>query len=99
MATINTMPERPEVQDEPLGIITLTTASCCLSRIICFDAGGAGCLSSLAILRRIMYPSGSHNPAAHPEPERSYPCRHFELFYGSEWGAVLAIMLGRLRMV
>ena len=68
------------------------------ARLLVFDAGGAGCVSSLAILRRIMHPWGPYDPD-HPEPQHLYPCRHFEMICGSEWGGILAIMLGRLRMV
>ncbi len=91
------MSEQPEIQDEHR-LVPVASTSCRPVRILCFDAGGAGCVSSLAILRKIMHPYGPDDPE-HPEPEKLYPCRHFELFCGSEWGAVLAVMLGRLRMV
>ena len=100
---VNTMSEQLEDEDNRR-IIPVTSTSCRLVRILCFDAGGAGCVSSLAILRKIMHPGGPDDPndpngPPRLEPNNLYPCRHFELFCGSEWGAVLAIMLGRLRMV
>lgn len=66
-------------------------------RILALEAGGAGCLSSLVLLRSIMHPWGQ-NDINNPEPPL-YPCQNFELVAGSEWGGVVAIMIARLRMV
>jgi len=67
-------------------------------RILAFDAGGAGSISSLGFLRSIMRPHVAED-TTHPRPDELYPCKHFEMICGSEWGGILAVMLGRLRMV
>jgi hypothetical protein len=59
------------------------------------DAGGVKCLSSLRILREIMR---GISPEDSPSADLPKPCDHFDLICGSEWGAVLALMLGRLKM-
>lgn len=82
----------PELEDLSL-ILPIAVPPERFARILAFDAGGAGCVSALSILRMIMCPS------ADSEPPELYPCRHFEMICGTEWGGILAIMLGRLRMV
>ncbi|KAJ7437327.1 FabD lysophospholipase-like protein, partial [Mycena latifolia] len=58
------------------------------------DGGGAGALSELLILDRIMYQIqatlGSDTTPA--------PCDYFEIIGGSGTGGIIALMLGRLRM-
>ncbi|KAJ7448129.1 hypothetical protein FB451DRAFT_766154 [Mycena latifolia] len=63
-------------------------------RVLSLDGGGAGVLSELLILERIMYQvqitSGSDMIPA--------PCDYFEVIGGSGTGGIIALMLGRLRM-
>ncbi|KAJ7444336.1 hypothetical protein FB451DRAFT_1434524 [Mycena latifolia] len=58
------------------------------------NGGGAGALSELLILERIMYQIqatlGSNTTPA--------PCDYFEVIGGSGTGGIIALMLGRLRM-
>lgn len=61
-------------------------------RILVLDAGGIKCLSSLMILEELM--KGVSAPGTIDKP-----CKHFDLICGTQWGGILAIMLGRLRMV
>jgi hypothetical protein len=37
--------------------------------------------------------------AVQPDIVDPLPCEYFHLIVGSEWGAILAILLGRLRLV
>ncbi|KAJ7438604.1 hypothetical protein FB451DRAFT_159273 [Mycena latifolia] len=63
-------------------------------RVLSLDGGGAGALSELLILDRIMYQIqailGSDTTPA--------PCDYFEIIGGSGTGGIIALMLGRLRM-
>ncbi|KAJ7448116.1 FabD lysophospholipase-like protein [Mycena latifolia] len=63
-------------------------------RVLSLDGGGAGVLSELLILERIMYQLqttlGSDTTPA--------PCNYFEVIGGSGTGGIIALMLGRLRM-
>ncbi|KAJ7464145.1 FabD lysophospholipase-like protein [Mycena latifolia] len=63
-------------------------------RVLSLDGGGAGALSELLILDRIMYQIqatlGSDTTPA--------PCDYFEVIGGSGTGGIIALMLGRLRM-
>jgi hypothetical protein len=61
-------------------------------RILCLDWGGVRSLSSLWILKRIMEQVESFE-------ETKKPCECFDLIGGSGVGGLIAIMLGRLRMV
>lgn len=65
------------------------------ARILSLDDGGIQCLSSLFILQQLM-----ENVRKRLEidiaPE---PWQQFDLICGSGFGGLLAIMLGRLRMV
>ncbi|KAJ7115699.1 acyl transferase/acyl hydrolase/lysophospholipase [Mycena epipterygia] len=63
-------------------------------RVLSLDGSGAGALSELLILERIMYRT---QVEAHLDTE-PYPCDHFELIGGSGTGGIIALMLGRLRM-
>ncbi|KAJ7085311.1 FabD/lysophospholipase-like protein, partial [Mycena epipterygia] len=58
------------------------------------DGGGAGALSELLILERIMY---QIQVEGHLDTE-PFPCDHFELIGGSGTGGIIALMLGRLHM-
>src|ERR1700735_1756364 len=64
-------------------------------RILTLDGGGVRGLSSLLILREIMEEIGRQSGA-----ERTpLPCDYFDLIGGTSTGGLIAIMLGRLRMV
>ena len=70
-------------------------------RLLSLDGGGVRGLSSLYILqdlmRQIAREHGSNNPDA---PEISpRPCDYFDLIGGTSTGGLIALMLGRLRMV
>jgi patatin-like phospholipase/acyl hydrolase len=64
-------------------------------RILALDGGGVRGLSSLLILREIMEEIERQSGA-----ERTpLPCEYFDLIGGTSTGGLIAIMLGRLRMV
>ena len=63
-------------------------------RILSLDGGGVRGLSSLLILRNIMEEIARRNDT----PE-ALPCDYFDLIGGTGTGGLIAIMLGRLRMV
>lgn len=73
--------------------ITLGTMPC--PRILSLDGGGVRGLSSLLILREIMEEIG-RGPG---NPDNPLPCHYFDLMGGTSTGGLIAIMLGRLRMV
>jgi patatin-like phospholipase/acyl hydrolase len=62
--------------------------------ILSLDGGGMRGLSSLFVLRRIM--EGLRDNPEHPLP---LPCQYFDLVCGTGTGGLIALMLGRLRMV
>ena len=64
-------------------------------RILSLDGGGVRGLSSLLILREIMKEIGRRAQA----PEPLLPCQYFDLIGGTSMGGLIAIMIGRLRMV
>ncbi|KAJ7447397.1 hypothetical protein FB451DRAFT_778546 [Mycena latifolia] len=63
-------------------------------RVLSLDGGGAGALSELIILDRLMYQIGTQLGRQVPP----HPCDYFELIGGSGTGGILALMLGRWRM-
>ena len=63
-------------------------------RILSLDGGGVRGLSSLLILRNIMEEIARRNGTA-----QAHPCEYFDLIGGTGTGGLIAIMLGRLRMV
>ncbi|KAJ7099196.1 hypothetical protein C8R44DRAFT_355298 [Mycena epipterygia] len=63
-------------------------------RVLSLDGGGAGALSELLILERIMYRTKMEG---HLDTIPS-PCECFELIGGTGTGGIIALMLGRLRM-
>jgi len=63
-------------------------------RILTIDGGGVRGLSSLLILREILDEVGRRN-----ETNAPLPCEFFEMIGGTSTGGIIAIMLGRLRMV
>ena len=64
-------------------------------RILSLDDEGIRGLSSLFILREIMEEIRTQTEAT----ETPLPCQYFDLISGSGTGGLIAIMLGRLRMV
>src|SRR5208282_1112420 len=66
-------------------------------RILSLDGGGVRGLSSLLILRGIMEEIGRQ--AIQRIDHTPLPCQYFDLMGGSGMGGVIAMMLGRLRMV
>jgi len=66
-----------------------------LPRILALDGGGVRGLSSLLILREIMEEIGRRNDTDPPP----LPCQYFDMIGGTGTGGIIAIMLGRLRMV
>lgn len=64
-------------------------------RILSLDGGGVRGLSSLLILREIMEEVGRRVKAHEP----ALPCQYFDLIGGTGTGGLIAIILGRLRMV
>jgi len=63
-------------------------------RILSLDGGGVRGLSSLLILRNIMEEITRRSNIA-----EARPCEYFDLIGGTGTGGLIAIMLGRLRMV
>lgn len=66
-----------------------------MPRILSLDGGGVRGLSSLLILQNLMkevrrVKNLDHDPL---------PCQYFDLMGGTSTGGLIAIMLGRLRMV
>jgi len=64
-------------------------------RILALDGGGVRGLSALLILRELM---NDIKQIAKLE-EVPLPCTYFDLIGGTNTGGLIAIMLGRLRMV
>ena len=64
-------------------------------RILSLDGGGVRGLSSLVVLREIM--EEVQRQAKLTETPR--PCDYFDLIGGTSTGGLIAIMLGRLKMV
>ena len=65
------------------------------ARILSLDDGGIQCLSTLFILQQLME-NVRKRLKTDTAPE---PWQQFDLICGSGFGGLLAIMLGRLRMV
>ncbi|KAJ7105336.1 acyl transferase/acyl hydrolase/lysophospholipase [Mycena epipterygia] len=63
-------------------------------RVLSLDGGGAGALSELLILDRMMYKIKTEGQL----DTVPSPCECFELIGGSGTGGIIALMLGRLRM-
>jgi patatin-like phospholipase/acyl hydrolase len=64
-------------------------------RILSLDGGGVRGLSSLLILREIMEEIQRRNGSL----DVPLPCEYFDLIGGTSTGGLIAVMLGRLRMV
>jgi len=64
-------------------------------RILSLDGGGVRGLSCLLILRELMEEIGRREKSK----ETPFPHQYFDLIGGTSTGGLIAIMLGRLRMV
>ena len=71
-------------------------------RLLALDGGGVRGLSSLLIIEQLMKEvqrlreeEGDPTPDGKPP----LPCQYFDLICGTSTGGLIAIMLGRLRMV
>ena len=66
-----------------------------IPRILALDGGGVRGLSSLLILQKLM----SEIQRLKGDSQPPLPCQYFDLICGTSTGGLIAIMLGRLRMV
>ena len=70
-----------------------------MPRILALDGGGVRGLSSLLIFQRIMQEIQRLKGDTKPGINTPLPCDYFDLICGTSTGGLIAIMLGRLRMV
>ena len=70
-------------------------------RILSLDGGGVRGISTLYILKEIMRQIARDHDAENPQgPKNSpLPCEYFDLICGTSTGGLIALMIGRLRMV
>jgi len=70
-------------------------------RILSLDGGGVRGISTLYILKELMRQIAREHAANNPgAPDISpRPCEYFDLICGTSTGGLIALMLGRLRMV
>jgi len=70
-------------------------------RILSLDGGGVRGISSLYILKELMRQLAREYQEDNPNaPELTpHPCQYFDLICGTSTGGLIALMLGRLRMV
>jgi len=70
-------------------------------RILSLDGGGVRGISTLYILKEIMRQIARDHDAENPQgPKISpLPCEYFDLICGTSTGGLIALMIGRLRMV
>src|SRR5205814_5106954 len=70
-------------------------------RILSLDGGGIRGISSLYILKELMHQlTREYQEDNHNAPELTpHPCEYFDLICGTSTGGLIALMLGRLRMV
>ena len=70
-------------------------------RILSLDGGGVRGISSLYILKELVAQiAREHNQENPDRPDLSpHPCEYFDLICGTSTGGLIALMLGRLRMV
>jgi patatin-like phospholipase/acyl hydrolase len=66
-----------------------------IPRILALDGGGVRGLSSLLILQKLM----REIQRLKGDSQLPLPCQYFDLICGTSTGGLIAIMLGRLRMV
>lgn len=65
-----------------------------IPRILALDGGGVRGLSSLLILQKLMDEISDKN-----DGKPGLPCEYFDLICGTSTGGLIALMLGRLRIV
>jgi len=73
-----------------------------IPRILALDGGGVRGFSSLLIVRELMHEVQRilvDNRKAKTGDKLPLPCQYFDLICGTSTGGLIAIMLGRLRMV
>ena len=70
-------------------------------RILSLDGGGVRGISSLYILKELMAQVAREHKIENPQsPDLTpRPCEYFDLICGTSSGGLIALMLGRLRMV
>jgi patatin-like phospholipase/acyl hydrolase len=70
-------------------------------RILSLDGGGVRGISTLYILKELMRQIARDHDVENPQsPTVSpLPCDYFDLICGTSTGGLIALMLGRLRMV
>lgn len=70
-------------------------------RILSLDGGGVRGISSLYILKDLMRQVAREHSIEHPQdpPISPEPCDYFDMICGTSTGGLIALMLGRLRMV
>ena len=69
-----------------------------MPRILALDGGGIRGLSSLLILEKLMR-EVQRSKGGSSDDDPPLPCEYFDLICGTSTGGLIAIMLGRLRMV
>jgi Patatin-like phospholipase len=90
--TDSVAPLEPKMENRPLRILSL-------------DGGGVRGLSILFILQKIMeqirreIAEESQQSSEKPQLSTPLPCEYFDLICGSSTGGLIALMIGRLRMV
>ena len=72
-----------------------------LLKILSLDGGGVRGISSLYILKELMAQITRQHRVEHPGSSElsPRPCDYFDLICGTSTGGLVALMLGRLRMV
>jgi patatin-like phospholipase/acyl hydrolase len=70
-------------------------------RILSLDGGGVRGISSLYILKEVMAQIAREHKTEYPNAPDLFPrpCEYFDLICGTSTGGLIALMLGRLRMV
>ena len=70
-------------------------------RILSLDSSGVRGISTLYILKELMRQIAREHAANNPDvPDISpLPCEYFDLICGTSTGGIIALMLGRLRIV
>src|SRR5271170_3489133 len=73
-----------------------------IPRILALNGGGVRGLSSLLIVQRLMHEVHrimTYKGQGTTDGKLPLPCEYFDLICGTSTGGLIAIMLGRLRMV
>ena len=82
-------------------VASLAMAEVAPLRILSLDGGGVRGISSLYILKELMAQIAREHRAENPGASElsPRPCDYFDLICGTSTGGLIALMLGRLRMV